>query len=585
MTPSRVARTIIAVYCVLAVWFPLQGYLVSDDYQIQTRAYLAEWLAPDFLFQPWGGHLMPGGFAVAQVLAKTVPFAYVPMALLITAGLIAAAWITYGLLRDLVGDRWPLAIATSAYVACAGTWQAATWWTASLNAVPFLVAMPLALRWHLKWVRGGRALWAVAALGVVALGLVFFEKALLLILVLAAFTVAMGAPEVGFWRATGRALSRGWWLWPGYLILIGVTVVAYLASDTASVATPDPAAADFMDALYLGGITYPVVVTGGPWVWSPGGLAEPPWVLAVLSIQVVAGLALVQCLRSSVGRRLWSLVGLYLIAVIASVAIGRLVWGPGIITQPRYFLDAAVLTIIVAAAAWGYTAQRNSPAPASRRRRRWQAAGVIVSINVLLAGMVTSIVALSQHMSSEPGRLWVRTALASLADSQDAVLESTVPPEVTWELAYPDTRYSRFFAPVQPPERFPEVETSLNVLGPTGVLGPGQVLGDPLPPGPAPDCGWLLASGGGTIELPVTLVDFRHTFRLEYLAGANATADIALTEGPATPVEFRQGLRVMYVWLQGGGSTIEVTDLTEDVVVCVSDITVGPTAPAEGLSP
>ena len=109
------------------------------------------------------------------------------------------------LLVELHGRRWgilpPLALFLFSVISLEGT----VWWAAGLNALPFEIALLLALTAHLRYLRSGRLRHAWQANGWVVLGFLFYEKSALIYLAIAVFTLCWFSEGYG-WRRVASAV-------------------------------------------------------------------------------------------------------------------------------------------------------------------------------------------------------------------------------------------------------------------------------------------------------------------------------------------------------------------------------------------
>jgi hypothetical protein len=567
--PRTLAYAMAGLFSLTMLWFTAQGFMLLDDYELQGLAYQAPWLDLDYLTQPWGGHFMPAGFALAQVLAKTTPFTYLPMALLITAGMTIFAFASARLMIFLFGNRWRTLAPLGLLLVSGAVWDSATWWIAALNAVPLLMAIPLATMWHISWLRDGSLRAGLLAWLTVVIACLFFEKAIGLVAFLALLTLALR----GIWsppRPRGHAyLLLG--LYAGTVLGVSVT---YVVTTTGTVASA-PDIATLASFLKVGGLAFPALVLGGPWAWAPPALAATPLPLAVLALNAVLVLALWQSLRSRRATLLWVGMLVYVLAVIAIVASGRALWGVQVIAQPRYFSEAVVYAVLIACIAWAYLEPAISDGSVPSR---WRKGGTVlvatVVIQGLLTGLATTLPALSRSMLANPSRAYVVGSIEALDATEQPILNGLVPGDVMWPLVTPRNQLRFFFSPLFEEERFPDSLGTLEVLNAFGFLRPGTVL-DPRSEASAEPCPWLLRERETVVPLPSPLPDYWHTVKFSYLAGAPTSLEVRLQGGQAVNVPINSGLHEGYAFLQGSGEELTFSRVPDGVGVCLSDIAVG----------
>lgn len=570
--PRTVALAMAGTFTLVMLGFTLQGFMLLDDYELQSLAFSAPWLDPAFLTQPWGGHFMPAGFALAQLLAKTTPFTYLPMSILITAGMGAFAYASARLFVYILGDRWRALVPLGLVLVSGATWDSATWWIAALNAVPLLIAIPTATLLHLRWLRDGSTRDAVLAWGTVVIAALFFEKALGLIAFLGLITLALRGRGRGVRNRRTVVLLCGL-----YSVTLIAFATAYLASTTGTAAQlPDTATlASFMQN---GLLTFPALTLGGPWQWAPPAIAATPLVLAVLCLNLVLALAIYQSVRNRRAAILWIGLLVYVVSLIGIVASGRAVWGVQVISQPRYFSEAVVYAVIIAAVSWAYLAPSRVEAALSERWRR--AASLVVAfavIQLLVIGLGTTLSALSRNLLANPSRVYVVGAINSLAQSEEPILNAIAPGDVLWPLIAPRNQLDFLFTPVADGSRFPATADTLTVLNAFGMPRPGVVIDDAAQ-SPDEPCPWILRDSGTDIPLPASLPEYWHTVRFTYLAGGPTVVKVGLGSDVPVSVPITPGLNEAYVFLAGGGDTLTVTRVPDGVGVCLSEIEVGFTA-------
>jgi hypothetical protein len=570
--PRTAAYAMAAIFTTAMLWFTAQGFMWLDDYELQAIAYQAPWLSLDYLTQPWGGHFMPAGFALAQVLAKTTPFTYVPIVAMVTLGMGLFSFGSARLFLFLLGNRWAALVPLGLILASGAIWDAATWWIAALNAVPLLAAIPFATRWHLIWLRDGSFRDGVLAWLTTTAACLFFEKALGLVAFLALITIALR----GQWQPRRQRKHSSALLVAYVATAVGVAA-AYLLSTTGTVAqVPDLATATAF--LREGGLSFPPLLMGGPWSWSPPGLSATPVGLEILALTIVLVIALCQAVRSPRSALLWGGMLAYVLAVIAVVASGRAIWGVQVISQPRYFSEAVVYVVIVATLSYAYL----DPTP-SILRHAWRGkrvvgiAGGVLFAEVMILGLAATLPVLSRSLQANPSRVYVVGAIDSLAADEQPMLNGLVPGDVLWPLVSPRNQLRFFFSPTFGSEKFPNMDTSLTVLDAFGSVRPGRVVDEQNAP-PDETCPWTLRSEETTVPLAVPLVDYWHTVRFSSLSGGPTSVSVSLEGGAPVSVPLSAGLQESYVFLDGQGDTLTFSRVPDGTGVCIGDLSIGFTA-------
>lgn len=206
------------------------------------------------------------------------------------------------------------------------------------------------------------------------------------------------------------------------------------------------------------------------------------------------------------------------------------------------------------------------------------AVAILVTQAVVL-GLAVTLPALSRSLLDNPSRIYVVGAVNSLAASQETVNNGILPGEVLWALAAPRNQVRPFFAPVADPDRFPDASSTLNVINAFGLIRPGTV-DDPAAKPSNEECPVLLEERSTVVTLPRSLPDYWHTVSFSYLAGAATTVSVRLGEGTPVDVPITPGLHDAYVFLDGGGRTLEFNRVPDGVGVCASNVRAGFTTEA-----
>lgn len=548
--PRRLWALVIAGVPVLVhAWVALHGYFGQDDFVISYRAAHANPLDLGYLFQPYNGeHLQPGTFLVAWLETAVAPLNHTVavLPLIVMHGL--AVWLFWRVLVRLFGYRWGLLPGLAVLAGSPLVLAPTLWWAYGMQLLPVLVATGAALLAHLRYLDTGATRHAVQAVAAVAGGLLFYEKAVLIAGILLGVTVLSGVPVVRHWR-----------VWTAHAVL----VIAYL---TLYFGLTGQAGAKPVHANEIGELAKTAVVDtflpgllGGPFTTPGGGAgwATPP--LAVRVAAVVVTLVLVVAGR----KKPWLFLAGYLAVDLVLVVVARL-WllGPAVGTDPRYLADAVPVAVLCAAFALR-----------DRRIGPPVAAGVAIAI---VAASTVSFLKVAPGLQFRQARDYVATARAAFAQQPGIVLyDTTVPNEIILNWFIADNRTSRvvgllpeaprFDLPAETPYRLDDTGRPRPITGLTG-----DVHGEP---GPAPDCGYLVADE--PVRIPLTGPSSgRRVLRLGYYTGD--TADGTITAGGTrVPVQFRSGLHVVYVPVDGTFTHIEVARNLNVKPLCVTDLTIG----------
>lgn len=189
-----VAVLLILAQIALRGWVAGRGYFYWDDLILVGRADRYPLWSADLLLYDHDGHFMPLAFATAWVVTRIAPLQWagpvVTMVLLQLAASVAVLRMLLVLVPRRAGAvRWAVLIPLIGYLFCPLTLPAFAWWAASLNALPLQFALAWVIADAVLLVRTGRGRYAISGVLVLIVGLLFFEKAVVVPFV--AFAVAV----------------------------------------------------------------------------------------------------------------------------------------------------------------------------------------------------------------------------------------------------------------------------------------------------------------------------------------------------------------------------------------------------------
>lgn len=604
-TPTRHERRVrtvmlaaVTVQSLVVAWASFRGYFFTDDLVFMGRGARSPWLDPEYLFQPWGGHLMPAAFAVAQVSAKLSEYDYGFVAAGLALGQALVVWLLYRVLTGLFGFRWRLLLPLGMVLLSIPLLQATTWWAAALNMLPFLATLLLAVWAFTARLTGGPPWLTATAFGATLAGLAFFEKAVLvppLLFLLAVTLSPVRNPLRAAW-SVARDHAR---LWGGFVVTYAVWAWVYLHNDT-SEAVSRFNLTDLAERIRSGvaGV-FPTSLFGGPWDWQGPSHVAPGYDVAntadwaTLAAAVAVAAAAVWVASHGVrARRAMLTALLYLLAVGVLLNIGRQAVVISYGGLPRYYADAVVVFAVLTA--FGTARLRHDPWPETLREpsstRLASPAGVIALVVVAdlwLVSAVWSASGLVRHLGSDESRVYLSNAvrgLKALGPGHD-VLNLQVPADVLWPIARPYNDYAWFFAPVHDGPRHPRVSDELIVIDPLGTPVPAYVAGPDSRRGPDAGCGYRLGAGATRVPLVARIVPWSHTVRVQYMASATTTSSVRIGDGDPVPVVLEAGLHNLFLQADGGGPTVEIGGISPGVSVCVDRVVVGVPVPGIELRP
>jgi hypothetical protein len=378
------------------------------------------------------GHLMVGERAIAWLLARVSLYDWSLASGVLLALQACASLAALRLLRTLFGNRPVILIPLAVYVLTPLTIADLGWLSAALESVPLQLAIFMAVNAHVCYIRSGRARHLVAAAFWVTFGLAFFEKALVLPLLLFAITAAFFASDTSLLVGVWRALRRYWRAWLVYAALMASYAVLLAVSLRTSASQQQPASIDAA-LRFAWSLVKQVLIpgaVGGPWKWYPifGGsysLAAPPAMLIWLAAGVTALVVGLSISRRRFAWRAWAiLAGWVALADILPLVIGGRISGPilGIrALETHYLADAApVLAIAVGLALLPLRGGREDlpEAPTAGKYRSaadhaWRLVAPVL-VGVFVLGSIWSVQAYENVTTGLPAARYIANAQKAL---------------------------------------------------------------------------------------------------------------------------------------------------------------------------
>jgi hypothetical protein len=402
--------TIVAVGLIVAelVWKAAilrHFYFWQDDFVFFDRA-LDSGFSWQYLMKVEGGHLDPGPFACSWLLARISLYNWTLVSAVVLVILVATGLAMLRLLRTLFGNRPAILIPLVVYLFSPLTIPAVVWWSSAIETLPLQLATCLALDAHVRYARDRQARHLLASIIWLVAGLVFFEKAVVLPLLLLAVTAGFLTEDrlpAARWSARSSALWSALWsalvtwrrAWLAYAGVLALYAGVFAVQVTRPGATPGKRGApQQVPGLVTGLIktTFVPGALGGPWRWFPSGVqafAAPPVVLVWLAVLAAATIVGVSIARRRTAWRAWAiLAGWLALADLVPVIVGR-----SVLVDPRfrvflpldthYVADAVpVLAICLGLAFWPLADQPDhgrAPQAAGVRGAGVRGAGVRVA--------------------------------------------------------------------------------------------------------------------------------------------------------------------------------------------------------------
>lgn len=590
---ERPCYALVAVSLLIWAWAASRSYFRHDDFIYFYRA-VTRPLSLDFLLTGYQGHLMPGQFLLVEGIVRWAPLSWGAAVAVVLAFRLVACVAAVKLLVELFGRRPGILAPLAVFLFSPLLVLPFLWWAAALQVLTLQAALVLAALAHVRWLRSGRPRDAVLAVLAVAAGLLFWEKALLIPVVLVGVEVL--ARRGGLPLAPARRRP----VWLAHLLLVAGYLVLYLDRTDPAGRRAAPAAVGDVVALAREALLEGFLpgLIGGPWRGGYfGSLPPEPGVGAVVvAAVVVAAVVALTCLaRPRAAAAAWLVLGVYLGFDIGLVAGLRLDFiGPAIGRDPRYTADA----VLVAALALGFALLPVLGAPAAEegavRGRPWLAGlrtrlahrpppGPVPASLVLLSAYLASCLITTglsaQHMERTSGKAYVATARADFARQAGAsVWDGPVPDDLVGAVFGRDASASRVFASLRTPPRFDEPTADLRMLDGLGLLRGVDMLTEARSlPSTVPDCGYGVQAGRQrAVPLDAVTAARREVVRIGYYNG-RAVPGTVTVDGRPVRVTFQQGLHYVYVVVDGPVRTIELSIDAAEVGAgfCATDVVVG----------
>lgn len=446
---ERHGVTLAALFLIVAevIWkaqFLSRLYFRQDDFHVLDEA-LRSSFSWGYLSDVPSGHLSVGGRALIWVLARTSLYnwgLYSAVSLLFVA---LAGLAMFRVLRTLFGQRPTILVPLVLYVLSPLTLPSLGWWVTGIEALPMQLAIPMALNAHVYYVRTGRARHLAASAFWVLFGLAFFEKALIIPVLLFAITSAFLMGKGSWLAGIKGALRQFWRAWLVYAVLmigfLGLLAVA-LKGSAQQPGAPGSAGGALTFSADLIRESFVPGAIGGPWQWFPvpGGsyafTAAPP-ALTWLAVAVAAFVAAASIWYQLIAWRAWTIVAGWLaVADLAPVLLGRLdysVFSASLLAlESRYVEDAVPVLMIclgfaflpLASATGARQARRESASSVQARRTV-----VAVIVGAVVMGSIWSGQAYESVTTGAPARAYIENARLALkqAPAGTVVMDLPVP--------------------------------------------------------------------------------------------------------------------------------------------------------------
>ena len=570
-------------------WALAGSWFYFDDLAFMSRA-MNQPFGPHYLFESYGGHLMPAGFAVTWLLTKWSVYDWTPWWLVLLALQALAGLGMLRLLLSMFGRRPFVLVLLAGYLAYVFTLPAGLWWAAGINQVPLQIALVFGLHAHLAYLRGGRLRHLVATLLWTLAGLAFYEKTLLLFGLYAIVALA--------WFTSGSTPERLRGVWDRYrtgVVAHGVVALGYLAVYAAWGLDFSPSDSGSLPwtpiAWNLVAVAGLPAAVGGPLRWEPlsvGSIADPTQVFQLVSWVLVGGLGWYGHRTRTLSVRAWWLLAFTLLANVALLASARAgVVGPDIAREYRYQTETGALLVLCLGLAFlplRGAVEVNRVRPETPRPYERRPLVALVALAVVAAAVVSSTeyVDLWQHRNRTQDYLDnVRSSLAHAPQRPVPVADGGIPTSLLWAFRHPENYFSHLFRPCAAAVRYPsQAVDRLYTFDDRGHLAPVIV-----PPTrrmqPGVGCGYPLQGAQTRIPLDGPVLGSGWWIQVGYASPKSVS--LRLTAGEDVhDLDLPKGLHNVFVRVSGQFRRVILTGYPPHSHLCVVDLNLG--VPAAGVS-
>jgi hypothetical protein len=577
---------LIAVQLIWKSFFLGHFFFRQDDIHVLELA-LGHSFSWSYLTFVGAGHLIPGVYAIAWGVARISLYSW-PLASFITLVMLAGAGLAaLRLLRTLFGNRPAILVPLTVYLLCPLTMPDLSWWTSAIESLPLQIAIFMALNAQVHYVRTGRFRHAVAAAAWLLFGLAFFEKALVVPLLLLGVTSGFLMEGSGSWlRAVGRSLVTYWKGWAVQLAVAVVYLLVLAASLHTSSVRPGVPGSSAGVPTFMWEITKDTFVPGalgGPWQWLPSGDLEyaysaPAPALAWLSLIAAAAVVAASIWSRPRARRAWVILAGWLAAAdITPVLVGRITeFGPQLTgLETRYVADAApVLAICLGLAFWPVEGRREA---ASRRRAvtNGMQVGYIIAagaVGAFIFGSVWSVQAYQNVTTSQPNRIFIANARVAIAEAPagTVIFDEPVPSSLMLGVFGQYAEASQVVGPMESADTAARVRWTqrpdgtfdhLMVFGTDGRLRRAAVYGLSGIPGPRGRNCASVRHRRVVIAFPQPTGPRSQVLHVAYLASAEVGGqDAIVSYGRSSQLlTVRPGLHNAYLPVQGSADSVTLS--------------------------
>jgi hypothetical protein len=580
------AGALLVAQLVFRTWAAWSSWYFLDDLIFLRRFdEVSRW---SYLMEPYNGHLMPGGKLVFWAIGSVGSAEWWPAVVFLVVGQAVAGMACLWMLVTLFGPRWAIVPPFVLYLFLSLTTPAYMWLVAATQQLPLQIVLSVSVGAWVRYLRGDGRWWLAVTIGALALGMVFREKALLVLPILvfiSLFYFTHGGPldRLRALRRQAVALLLVLAMGAAYLVLYRDRVPSQFSPTT-------PGLAGELASTMLGS-TLATGLVGGPWRWynpsPPNSFADPPaWAVSASWLVLGGVIAYVGLRRQKAWPALLLLAG-YVAGTYLLVLSGRgAALGAELGTDTRYLADIPIVLCLCL----GLASMRLPGASCSSEAREpalvarlpaWMATAMLAG--VALGGITSSIGYIRPWHRSEAKAFFQRLDEDITARGRVDMVDRVLPEDVMSHLAAPANNF-RYLAPlVTDAVHYPDVSPELAIAGDDGSLR--QVVierGVDSLPGPVVGCGWRVKAAGRQIPLAGNAFDFAWWARIGYLSSQDSPVTVSAGD-TSVQTRVRSGLNNLYVRLEGGFDRVTIDGLVPGTTLCVDTVEVGQPEPGVPL--
>lgn len=582
----------VALWTVQLVWrgaISFGSYFWQDDFRFLYEA-RTHGLGPEVILQDYNGHLLPGNFLLAGLI-QGAGDSFTAAAITLVVGQGLSGLLMLWVLAQLFPSSLTALIGYVAYLFSPLGLVASTWWAYGIQAWPMQIALLGVIGCYLSWRRRPRAHWIVLSLAFLALGLVFYEKSLLVMIALWGVGVLILQPTSPLVHRL-KAVASEWrfWLPPLSLALAWALLFVLMTASDRPVSRDVNLFNFLVDSL---GKTLLPGLLGGPWTADGvlNTLMGSPSTGAVVLVALAWGLFVLWTVlrRRDAAIRAWILAACYVATLLVLVVSQRADFANFLARDPRYLLDAVPVLVICGLAAINPVADGTNPVAASPDREvttvgpphgSWEvpvryAALAMVALVGSSWFTVVRTVPLLQHDYS---RNYVRT-LKAANEAEPGLSVVNAPAPSTAVLA----RSVREVAVAMDiPLVWDEATTDLRIVDGLGQLSQLEIANPEFAQvGPARDCGWYLGKPDATVDLaPALAPRVGRVMRFGYLSQSPVEITVAAS-GVRQSVQIPPGVGHVYFVTNGAVDNVSLSRGQSQAGLCITDVSVGSPWPVD----